>query len=78
MNKRHDDRYRYTEAVYEYSRDEIGATAHEDGTPSKPVTVWLLVPRICGNCPLAYTSTKCKRTSCRVKSLERRGIPVVY
>ena len=77
MKKRHDDRYRYAEAVYEHHYDETG-DAWERGTKSKPVTVWRLVPRICGNCPIAYESTKCKRTSCRVKSLERRGIPVVY
>jgi hypothetical protein len=78
MKKRHDDRYRYAEAVYEHHYDETGSNDWENGAPSKPVTVWRLVPRICGNCPLAYESTKCKRTSCRVKSLERRGIPAVY
>ena len=64
----------YVEAVLEYQHDDIWTR----GSPSKPYPIFRLVPRICGNCPLAYESTKCKRTSCRVKSLERRGIPVVY
>lgn len=48
------------------------------GRKAQPVNLWYRVPKICGTCPEAYKSTKCKRTSCRIKSMERRGIPAVY
>lgn len=67
-------KYVYPTSVHEHMSDDHTIM----GTATKPCTIWRLVPRICGNCPLAYESTKCKRTSCRVKSLERRGIPAVY
>jgi hypothetical protein len=63
--------------VFEYVGDCDGINS-ETGSPSKLHNLWRIVPRICGNCPLAYESTKCKRTSCRVKSMARRGIPAVY
>lgn len=65
------NRYKYPDEVWEHLVDVTDV-------PSRPATIWTRSPRICGNCPLAYESTKCKRTSCRVKSLERRGIPAVY
>lgn len=67
------NKHHYPDTVYELDNEYC----HGDNT-SKPITAWRMVPRICGNCPESYDSTKCKRTSCRVKSLERRGIPAVY
>jgi len=78
MKKRPNDRNVYPNEVYEHEGDAIGIDPWDLGSPSKPRTIWLPVPRICGNCPLAYDSTKCKRTSCKVKSLRRRGIEPVY
>lgn len=63
----------FPDAVYELDHEYC----HGDNI-SEPVILWNIVPRICGNCPEAFESTKCKRTSCRVKSMARRGIPVVY
>ena len=65
-------RYLYADKTFEYSSERPSFSRK-----ARPLNLWAIVPRPCGNCAETYHSRQCKRKTCSVKRLERRGMEAV-